>query len=56
MAISAIARDITEQERAEETLRESEARLRRFYESGLFGMHYYKLNGSITGATTSFWR
>ncbi|AKB77481.1 sensory transduction histidine kinase [Methanosarcina horonobensis HB-1 = JCM 15518] len=54
MAISAIARDITEQERAEETLRESEARLRRFYESGLFGMHYYKLNGSITGANDKF--
>ena len=54
MAISAITRDITEQKRAEETLRESEARLRRFYESGMFGMLYYNLDGSITDANDKF--
>jgi len=46
--------DITEQKRAEETLRESEARLRRFYESGMFGMLYYNLDGSITNANDKF--
>ncbi len=54
MAISAITRDITEHKRAEEKLRESEARLRRFYESGLFGMLYYNLDGSITDANDKF--
>ena len=53
-AISAITRDITEHKRAEEKLRESEARLRRFYESGLFGMLYYNLDGSITDANDKF--
>ena len=42
--------DITERKRAEETLRESEARLRRFYESGMFGLFYFNLDGSITDA------
>ena len=54
MAISAITRDITEHKRAEEKLRESETRLRRFYESGLFGMLYYNLDGSITDANDKF--
>jgi len=54
VAISAIARDITERKRAEEELRESEARLRRFYESGMFGVLYYNLNGLITDANDKF--
>lgn len=54
IAISAITRDITENKRAEEALRKSEARLRRFYESGLFGIHYYNLDGSITDANDKF--
>ena len=53
-AISAIARDITEHKWAEEALRESEARLRRFYESGIIGVLYYKLDGSITEANNKF--
>ena len=36
--------------RAEEALRESEARLRRFYESNMIGVFYYNLDGSITDA------
>jgi PAS domain S-box-containing protein len=54
IAISAITRDITENKRAEEKLRESEARLRRFYESGMFGMLHYNLDGSITDVNDKF--
>jgi len=54
VAISAITRDITERQRAEEALRESEARLRRFYESNMIGVFYYNLDGSITDANDKF--
>jgi len=43
-----IVQDVTELKRAEESLRESEARLRRFYESDMIGVFYYNLDGSIT--------
>jgi PAS domain S-box-containing protein len=50
VAISAIVRDITEHIKAEEALRESEARLRQFYESDMIGVFYYNLDGSIVDA------
>ncbi|HWQ49123.1 MAG TPA: PAS domain S-box protein [Methanosarcina sp.] len=50
VAISAIVRDVTERIKAEEALRESEARLRQFYESDMIGTLYFNLDGSITDA------
>ena len=35
-------------------LRASEQRLRRFYESGLLGVIYWKVNGQITDANDKF--
>ena len=46
--------EITERKRAEEALRESENRLRRFYESGLLGVIYWNMNGEITDANDKF--
>jgi len=54
VAISAIVRDVTERIKAEEALRESEARLRKFYESDIIGVFYYNLDGSITDANDKF--
>lgn len=47
-------RDITERKRTEQALAQSEARLRRFYESGIVGAFYWKADGSITEANDNF--
>jgi PAS domain S-box-containing protein len=46
--------DITERQRAEEMLRESEQRLRRFYESGLLGVLFWNTRGQVTDANDKF--
>jgi PAS domain S-box-containing protein len=46
--------ETTERVQAEEALRESEQRLRRFYESGLLGVVYWNMNGEITEANAKF--
>ena len=46
--------DITKRKKAEESLQNSEARLRKFYESGMIGVLYYKMDGSITDANDKF--
>jgi PAS domain S-box-containing protein len=50
----AVINDITERMNAEEALRVSEHRLRRFYESGLVGVIYWNMNGKITDANDKF--
>lgn len=46
--------DITERKRVEEELKESEYRLRRFYESGLTGVMYWNMDGRIIDANDKF--
>ena len=46
--------DITERKRVEEALQKSETRLRRFYDSGIFGVFYYNLDGSVIDANDKF--
>ncbi len=52
--ILAVGSDVTEQMHSEQALRESEAKLRRFYDSGMFGVLYYDLDGSVTDANDAF--
>jgi PAS domain S-box-containing protein len=52
--IAIFTRDITQRKEAEEALRESETRLRRFYESGLVGILYWRTDGEITDANDKF--
>ena len=46
--------DVTTRKRAEDELRESETRLRAFYDSGLLGVMYWEANGAISGANDKF--
>ena len=46
--------DITGRKLAEEKVRQSEERLRRFYESGLLGVIYWTMNGQIIDANDKF--
>ena len=52
--IASLCRNITERKRAESALRESEQRLRRFYESDLVGAVYWNMRGKITDANDKF--
>ena len=52
--IRGTVQDITEREQMEKALQESETRLRRFYESGMIGALYFKMDGSITEANDKF--
>ncbi len=54
--IAAFVLDITGRKRSETALWESEQRLRRFYESGLFGAIYWTVDGKITDANDTFLR
>jgi PAS domain S-box-containing protein len=46
--------DITERKRTEQALRESEHRLRRFYEAGIVGVIYWTMDGEIVDANDRF--
>jgi PAS domain S-box-containing protein len=46
--------DIHDIKLTEQALRESEARLRQFYDSSMFGLFYYNMNGSVTDANDKF--
>ncbi len=46
--------DVTDRKLAEQKLRESEARQRRFYDSGLLGVIYWNLDGGIEDANDKF--
>jgi two-component system CheB/CheR fusion protein len=46
--------DITDRKRTEEALRDSEHRLRRFYDSGLLGVIYWNTDGGIVDANDKF--
>ncbi|MEA5599748.1 PAS domain S-box protein [Nostoc sp. UHCC 0252] len=49
-----VCRDITEHKRAEKSLRESEARFRRLFESNLIGVAFWSIDGFIIDANDAF--
>lgn len=52
--LARLAADLIERKVAEEALRRSEERLRRFYESNMLGIFYWNINGDITDANDKF--
>jgi len=46
--------DITERKQAEEALRRNEARLRRFYDSGMLGVFYWNMAGKVIDGNDKF--
>ena len=46
--------DITDRKRMDQALRDSEYRLRRFYEAGLVGVFYWNMDGAILDANDRF--
>ncbi|MEH1866052.1 MAG: PAS domain S-box protein [Nostoc sp.] len=49
-----VSRDITEHKRAEKSLRESEARFRRLFESNLIGVAFWNVDGFVMDANDAF--
>lgn len=49
-----VSRDITEHKRAEKSLRESEARFRRLFESNLIGVAFWNVDGLVIDANDAF--
>jgi two-component system, cell cycle sensor histidine kinase and response regulator CckA len=56
VGVSVIARNVSEQRRAEKALLESEAKLRAFFESSLVGIVFGDVHGSIEDANEEFLR
>ncbi|MBF0485846.1 MAG: PAS domain S-box protein [Candidatus Omnitrophica bacterium] len=53
-SILSLVLDVTERNRAEKALKDSEERLRRFYDAGLVGVIYWNMKGQITDANDKF--
>ena len=51
--VAVVQVDVTEQKRAEDAVRASEARLRRVVESPMIGIGFYGMDGRITGANAA---